>query len=71
MSRDQPPETSFTLDEGTVQQRLQNGLESGLAITEPAASARSAEILDAIYEMESKFPMMLTSKGAEDRVNPY
>ena len=68
MSRDQSPETSFTLDEGTAQQRLQNGLESGLAITKLAASARSAEsILDAIAKMELKFPM-LTSEGADDRV---
>ena len=68
MSRDQSPETSFTLDEGTALQRLQNGLELGLAITKPAASARSAEILDAIDKMESKFPM-LTSEGADDRVD--
>ena len=68
MSRDQSPEASFTLDEGTAQQRLQNGLESGLAITKLAASARSAEILEAIDKMASKFPM-LTSDGAEERVS--
>ena len=69
MSRVQSPDTSFTLDEGTAcaQQRLQNGLESGLAITEPAASARSAEILDAIDKMELKFPM-LTSEGAKNKL---
>ena len=70
MSRDQSPDASFQLDEGqgTALQRLQNGLELGLSISKPTASARSAEILDAIDKMESKFPM-LTSEGADDRVD--
>ena len=67
MSRGQSPDTSFQLDEGTALQRLQNGLELGLSISKPTASARSAEILDAIDQMELKFPM-LTSEGAEGRV---
>ena len=67
MSRVQSPDASFQLDEGTALQRLQNGLELGLSISKPTASARSAEILDAIDQMELKFPM-LTSEGAEDRV---
>ena len=67
MSRVQSPDASFQLDEGTALQRLQNGLELGLSISKPTASARSAEILDAIDKMELKFPM-LTSEGAEDRV---
>ena len=48
MSRVQSPDASFQLDEGTALQRLQNGLELGLSISKPTASARSAEILDAI-----------------------
>ena len=68
MSREQSPDASFQLDEGTALQRLQNGLELGLSISKPTASARSAEILDAIDQMELKFPM-LTSEGADDRVN--
>ena len=67
MSRGQSPDTSFQLDEGTALQRLQNGLELGLSISKPTASARSAEILEAINKMELTFPM-LTSEGAEDRV---
>ena len=67
MSRGQSPDTSFQLDEGTALQRLQNGLESGLSISKPTASAHSAEILGAINKMELTFPM-LTSEGAEDRV---
>ena len=67
MSRVQSPDASFQLDEGTALQRLQNGLELGLSISKPTASARSAEILDAIDQMELKFPM-LTSEGAEGRV---
>ena len=67
MSRVQSPDASFQLDEGTALQRLQNGLELGLSINKPTASAHSAEILDAIDKMELKFPM-LTSEGAEDRV---
>ena len=67
MSRGQSPDTSFQLDEGTALQRLQNGLELGLSISKPTASARSAEILDAIDQMELKLPM-LTSEGAEGRV---
>ena len=62
MSRVQSPDASFQLDEGTALQRLQNGLELGLSISKPTASARSAEILDAIDKMELKFPM-LTSEG--------
>ena len=55
MSRVQSPDASFQLDEGTALQRLQNGLELGLSINKPtAASARSAEILDAIDQMELK-----------------
>ena len=68
MSRVQSPDASFQLDEGTALQRLQNGLELGLSISKPTASARSAEILDAIDKMELKFPM-LTSEGADDRVD--
>ena len=48
MSRVQSPDASFQLDEGTALQRLQNGLELGLSISKPTASARSAEILEAI-----------------------
>ena len=55
MSRVQSPDASFQLDEGTALQRLQNGLELGLSISKPTASARSAEILDAIDQMELKF----------------
>ena len=68
MSRVQSPDASFQLDEGTALQRLQNGLELGLSISKPTASARSAEILEAINKMELTFPM-LTSEGAEDRVD--
>ena len=68
MSRVQSPDASFQLDEGTALQRLQNGLELGLSISKSTASARSAEILDAIEKMELKFPM-LTSEGADDRVD--
>ena len=67
MSRVQSPDTSFQLDEGTALQRLQNGLELGLSISKSTASARSAEILEAINKMELTFPM-LTSEGAEGRV---
>ena len=67
MSRVQTPDASFQLDEGTALQRLQNGLELGLSISKSTASARSAEILEAINKMELTFPM-LTSEGAEDRV---
>ena len=52
--------------QGTALQRLQNGLELGLSISKPTASARSAEILEAINKMELTFPM-LTSEGAEGR----
>ena len=67
MSRVQSPDASFQLDEGTALQRLQNGLELGLSISKLTASAHSAEILEAINKMELTFPM-LTSEGAEDRV---
>ena len=50
MSRDQSPDASFQLDEGTALQRLQNGLELGLSISKPTASARSAEILEAMHQ---------------------
>ena len=68
MSRVQSPDTSFQLDEGTALQRLQNGLELGLSISKSTASARSAEILEAINKMELTFPM-LTSEGTEGRVD--
>ena len=67
MARVQSPDASFQLDEGTALQRLQNGLELGLSISKSTASARSAEILEAINKMERTFPM-LTSEGAEGRV---
>ena len=68
MSRVQSPDASFQLDEGTALQRLQNGLELGLSINKPTASARSAEILDAIDKMELKFPMLTSEGRAEGRV---
>ena len=61
MSRDHSPDASVQLDEGTALQRLQNGLELGLSISKPTASAHSAEILEAINNVADAWPCIITA----------